>query len=122
MPRQPGALLSARLNSPPTIEALFGDLKAIQRHYRHLALSYPLSLLFGLSQWKISAREQHVLWWAGLRGALALALVLALPSNLPQRDSIVIATFAVVTFSVMIQGLTMKPLLRWLRFLPHENP
>lgn len=82
------------------------------------ATVYPLSLLFAQSQWRIGFREQHVLWWAGLRGALALALVLALPETIPQRESIVIATFAVVTFSVMVQGLTMKPLLRWLRFLP----
>jgi CPA1 family monovalent cation:H+ antiporter len=81
------------------------------------ATVYPLSLLFARSHWKIGFREQHVLWWAGLRGALALALVLALPSEIPQRDSIVIATFAVVTFSVLVQGLTMKPLLRHLRFL-----
>lgn len=82
------------------------------------ATVYPLSLLFAQSQWRVGYREQHVLWWAGLRGALALALVLALPATIPQRESIVIATFAVVTFSVMVQGLTMKPLLRWLRFLP----
>ncbi|MEO6025229.1 MAG: sodium:proton antiporter [Burkholderiales bacterium] len=82
------------------------------------ATVYPLSAVFAGSHWKIGLREQHVLWWAGLRGALALALVLALPVNLPQRDTIVIATFAVVTFSVMVQGLTMKPLLRWLGFLP----
>jgi CPA1 family monovalent cation:H+ antiporter len=82
------------------------------------ATVYPLSLLFALSQWRIGFREQHVLWWAGLRGALALALVLALPRSIPQRESIVIATFGVVTFSVMVQGLTMKPLLHWLKFLP----
>ena len=82
------------------------------------ATVYPLSSLFARSSWRIGIREQHVLWWAGLRGALALALVLALPPNLPLRDAIVIATFAVVTFSVMIQGLTMKPLLRGLGLLP----
>ena len=38
---------------------------------------YPLSLLFLRSRWTISLREQHILWWGGLRGALALALALA---------------------------------------------
>jgi CPA1 family monovalent cation:H+ antiporter len=81
------------------------------------ATVYPLSLLFARSGWRIGFREQHVLWWAGLRGALALALVLSLPPALPFRDAIVIATFAVVSFSVLIQGLTMKPLLRRLGLL-----
>ncbi len=78
---------------------------------------YPLCLLFWRSHWKISFAEQHVLWWGGLRGALALALALALPKSLPLHDEILIATFGVVTFSVIVQGLTMKPLLRRLRLL-----
>ena len=47
-----------------------------------------------------------------LRGALALALSLSLPDNLPRRDLIVVITFAVVAFSVFAQGLTITPLLR----------
>jgi CPA1 family monovalent cation:H+ antiporter len=82
-----------------------------------LVTVYPLCLLFWRSHWKISFAEQHVLWWGGLRGALALALALALPKSLPLHDEILIATFGVVTFSVIVQGLTMKPLLRRLRLL-----
>ncbi len=51
--------------------------------------------------------HQHVLVWGGLRGALALALVLSLPANLPGRDAIILAGFAVVAFSIFVQGLTM---------------
>jgi CPA1 family monovalent cation:H+ antiporter len=75
---------------------------------------YPLCALFAGSAWRVPWREQHVLWWGGLRGALALALVLALPPAFPLRDEIVVAAFAVVSFSVLIQGLTMPLLLRWL--------
>jgi monovalent cation:H+ antiporter, CPA1 family len=82
------------------------------------ATVYPLSQLFVRSRWKIAVREQHVLWWGGLRGALSLALALALPSSMPLRNEIVIASFAVVAFSVLVQGLTMTPLLRRLGFLP----
>jgi CPA1 family monovalent cation:H+ antiporter len=79
---------------------------------------YPLSALFARSSWAIAISEQHVLWWGGLRGALALALSLSLPDTLARRDNIVIVTFAVVAFSVIAQGLTMPLLLRRLKLLP----
>jgi CPA1 family monovalent cation:H+ antiporter len=82
------------------------------------ATVYPLSQLFARSRWKIDVRQQHVLWWGGLRGALALALALTLPSSLPLHDEIVIASFAVVAFSVLVQGITMTPLMRRLGLLP----
>ncbi len=59
---------------------------------------YPLCAVFSRSRLKVDARHQHVLFWGGLRGALALALALALPDDLPQHDSVVTLTFAVVAF------------------------
>ncbi len=53
-----------------------------------------------------------MLFWGGLRGALALALALSLPEDLPRHDVIIVITFAVVAFSVFAQGLTITPLLR----------
>ncbi|WP_246720582.1 hypothetical protein [Methylocystis sp. H4A] len=47
-----------------------------------------------------------------MRGALGLALALSLPSTLPLRDEIVVVTFAVVGFSIVVQGLTIPLLLR----------
>ena len=79
---------------------------------------YPLSLALRGRKNAVSLPEQHVLWWGGLRGALALALALSLPASLPLRDEIVVVTFAVVAFSIVVQGLTMPPLLRLLGFLP----
>lgn len=73
---------------------------------------YPLCLPFARSRWAVPMREQHILWWGGLRGALALALALALPISLPFNNDILIATFGVVTFSVVVQGLTMPMLIR----------
>jgi CPA1 family monovalent cation:H+ antiporter len=52
-----------------------------------------------------------------LRGALALALALALPDDLPYHNTVITLTFVVVAFSVFAQGLTITPLLRWLRLL-----
>jgi CPA1 family monovalent cation:H+ antiporter len=61
---------------------------------------------------KIPIRWQHVIVWGGLRGALALALALSLDSTFPYRDRILDLTFGIVVFSILVQGLTMKPLLR----------
>ncbi len=78
---------------------------------------YPLCAAFSRSRLKVDIRHQHVLFWGGLRGALALALALALPQDLPRHDDIVSITFAVVAFSVFVQGLTITPLLRRLRLI-----
>ena len=73
---------------------------------------YPCCSLFFGSTLRVSMRRQHVLFWGGLRGALALALALSLPPEVPQRESVIGVSFAVVAFSIFAQGLTLKPMLR----------
>jgi len=73
---------------------------------------YPCCGLFARTRLRVSMRHQHVLFWGGLRGALALALALSLPPEVPERESIVSTSFAVVAFSIFVQGMTMKPMLR----------
>ena len=73
---------------------------------------YPVCLAFSRSRWAIPLKEQHLLWWGGLRGALALALALSLPADMPRREDILIVAFAVVAFSVVVQGLTAPFALR----------
>lgn len=84
---------------------------------------YPLCLLFTRSDLRVTMRHQHVLLWGGLRGALALALALGLPVELAGREEIITVSFGVVAFSVFVQGLTMKPLLRVIGEIPpaHQN-
>ena len=82
------------------------------------AVIYPVSLAFSRSGLRMSSAYQHVMFWGGLRGALALALALGLPAAFPLRNQIVSVAFAVVAFSVLVQGLTMTPLLRRLKLLP----
>jgi Na+:H+ antiporter len=53
-----------------------------------------------------------VLTWGGMRGSLSMVLALALPSTLTHRDLLITVTFGVVLLSILIQGLTMKPLLK----------
>jgi CPA1 family monovalent cation:H+ antiporter len=58
------------------------------------------------------------LFWGGLRGALALALALGLPAAFPMREEIITISFAVVAFSVFVQGMTMVPFLRRMGEIP----
>lgn len=87
---------------------------------RALAI-YPLSLLFARSTLRVKSRHQHVLFWGGLRGALALALALGLPAEIPGREAIITVAFAVVAFSILVQGITIKPLLRRLGEISTER-
>ena len=76
------------------------------------AAVYPLALLFRPTALRLPATYQHVLVWGGLRGAVGLALALALPPTIAERGEIVVVTFGVVAFSIFVQGLTMPPLIR----------
>jgi CPA1 family monovalent cation:H+ antiporter len=74
--------------------------------------------VFSRSTLRVSIQHQQVLFWGGLRGALALALALALPAEVPGRESVISISIAVVAFSIFVQGLTMRPMLRRLDEIP----
>jgi Na+/H+ antiporter len=57
--------------------------------------------------------------WSGMRGIVSLAAAIALPPAFPYRDLIVLTAFAVVLGTLVIQGLTLKPLLR--RLALHDD-
>jgi CPA1 family monovalent cation:H+ antiporter len=62
-----------------------------------------------------------VISWAGMRGIVSLAAALALPAAFPFRDLIVLTAFSVVLGTLVIQGLTLKALLRALN-LQDDDP
>ena len=94
-----------------TLLALLGRAAAV----------YPVALLFRGGRLCVPVAYQHILWWGGLRGALALALALAIPAAVPEREEIVSVVFAVVAFSIFVQGLTMAPLVRRLGLRREEE-
>jgi CPA1 family monovalent cation:H+ antiporter len=74
---------------------------------RWIAVAIPISLLSIRARFTPGAIR--ILTWGGLRGGISVALALSLPP-VPQKSAIVAMTYAVVVFSIIIQGLTMKPL------------
>lgn len=59
-----------------------------------------------------------ILTWGGLRGGIPVALALSLPSG-RERDLLVAITYVVVIFSILVQGLTIQPLIK--RFYPSDT-
>ena len=64
---------------------------------------------------RVAGRWQHIIFWGGLRGSLSIALALSLPATVPGRVELVAMTFGAVTFSLLLQGLTISPLMNRLR-------
>lgn len=93
-----------------------------------LAVLLGRGLVVGLATSALSRSNERVprgwpvvLTWGGLRGGLSMVLVLSLPQGFPHRELLATMTFGVVILSIMVQGLSMAPLLRRLGIVrPHE--
>ncbi|RZK60894.1 MAG: sodium:proton antiporter [Hymenobacter sp.] len=90
---------------------------------RLVSVALPLGLLRGSGLFAPSHRSVPVLTWGGLRGGLSVAMALSLPAEAP-RELLVGITYVIVVFSIIGQGLTIGPLVRWLgvagKPAPHE--
>lgn len=71
-----------------------------------------ITVLLRRTRERLSWSWATVLTWGGLRGGLSMVLALGLPATLTHRDLIVTMTFGTVVLSILVQGLTMAPLLR----------
>ncbi|MDI2126204.1 Na+/H+ antiporter [Yinghuangia seranimata] len=75
----------------------------------------------------VGPRETAVLWWAGMRGVATVALVLALPTStdagtpFPARDRLIVIAFAVVMVTLVVQGMTLAPLVKLLDVRESED-
>jgi CPA1 family monovalent cation:H+ antiporter len=61
---------------------------------------------------QFSPHVVKVLTWGGLRGGISVALALSIPAN-ESRDLLIVMTYIVVVFSILVQGLTVKPLVQF---------
>ena len=78
---------------------------------------YPLYRLLNLAGTRRPKDWAHVLYWGGLRGSIPIALMLGLPRDViseADRTLLLVCGFGLVLFSLVVQGLTMKPLLKHL--------
>ena len=82
------------------------------------AVSVGLPVL-AIRRWQVlHPRAAQILTWGGLRGGISVALALSIPamardgSAVPEREVILAITYVVVVFSIVVQGLTIGPLLR----------
>jgi len=76
---------------------------------RLVSVAVPLALT--REAWRDKGRDAAVLTWAGLRGGVSIALALALPDG-AWRTELLVATYAVVVFTIVVQGLTISRFLR----------
>lgn len=67
-----------------------------------------------------SSSNAAVVAWCGMRGTVSLAAALALPARFPQRGLVLFIAFGVVLGTLVIQGLTLRPLMHWLG-LEHDD-
>ncbi len=70
-----------------------------------------------LANSEIPVPAQTVLWWGGLRGAVSIALALSVPASLPGREVVIATVFGTVLFTLLVQGLTIQPVLKKLKLL-----
>ncbi len=66
-------------------------------------------------------KERAIVGWAGMRGAVSLAIALAIPLDVDGRDEIIFLTLVVIVVTLALQGLTLPTLIRAMRF-PVEAP
>ncbi|MFT4642131.1 MAG: CPA1 family monovalent cation:H+ antiporter [Verrucomicrobiales bacterium] len=76
---------------------------------RLIAVATPISILKNFREF--SKGVIPILTWGGLRGGISVALALAIPPG-PEREVFLTMTYVIVIFSIAVQGLTLKPLIR----------
>ena len=94
---------------------------------------YPGAYIPRLSR-KVREREPEVnlklvtiIAWSGMRGVVSLAAALAIPLMIeggqpfPNRDLIIFLTFAVIFSTLVLQGLTLRPLIKWFAIVPDSR-
>lgn len=73
------------------------------------------AILTSFSLPRVSIKERHVMWWGGLKGGLAVAIVLSIPDSLPEKQLLLALTLGSVLISLILNATTMKALIRYFK-------
>jgi CPA1 family monovalent cation:H+ antiporter len=77
---------------------------------RYISVEFPLIFLRLFRS--IPKIKGFIMTWSGIRGGVSIALALSLPDDSP-RDILLVLTYIVVVFSILVQGLTLGPAVKW---------
>ena len=64
---------------------------------------------------EVTLAERHIMWWGGLKGGLAIAIVLSIPETLPGRELLINLTLGVVLFTLIVNAWSIRPLMHRLK-------
>lgn len=81
---------------------------------------YGLTPFFAKKVAPIPWSWRNLLFWGALRGSLSMALALSLPTTVTHREEILITTFGVVLFTLLLPGLTIEPLVKLFKMNPGD--
>src|SRR3954471_7292033 len=70
----------------------------------------------------LGPRPALILAWTGMRGVVTLAVALTLPAEMPGRDLMLVAAFAVILVTVVVQGVSLGWLIRLVRPVDEDPP
>jgi len=112
----------------------YGVLVSVVAIAVRLLWVYPAAYIPRFLNPKLRERDPYPSWqsllligWAGMRGVVSLAAALALPLTIsngapfPNRDLILFLTFCVILVTLVLQGLTLPLLIRWLKIVDDDN-
>jgi len=102
--------------------AVLGNWKSVSLAVVAVALARAVSVYLivpltthGFKLPEISLSERHVMWWGGLKGGLAIAVVLSIPDILPEKKLLVELTLGLVLVSLLLNATTIRSLIHWLK-------
>ncbi|CAJ0928503.1 unnamed protein product, partial [Mesorhabditis belari] len=83
--------------------------------FRSIGVMVQCAILNKFRKKKFSLVDQFILSYGGLRGAIAFGLSVSLPDSMAAKPMFVTTTIAVIYFTVLLQGITIRPIVNWLK-------